>query len=208
VVSSYSMRLKQRILVGSCIFVVGAFPYLYAIFRYKQHNWTALTYPVVLKPGIIESPYFRTDLNGTYVISLIFDNMRDQKRENCLQGIDLPKGSCKGIPRTLDFSWAVRRREAGFIASGMYPGVWSMGADDFGRFESVTGAQERVLLNVFQDAEDLNSAHPWLRVEAHWSYWEKWIILWQFGFLLLIGVCLPALIWTVWPLIFHRRKPA
>lgn len=201
------MPLNRRFSIGLCILVVGALPYLYALVRYRQHNWTPLVYPVVLKPGIIKSPYFVTDLNGTYMISLVFDNIPDEKKENCLQGMDLPKGSCEGIQRTLFFSWAVEADPSRIVESGGYPGDWSMGSEDFGRFEGIRGRRQRILLNVFEDAGELNTAHPRLRVEAHWSYWENWIMLGQFGFMLLIGVCLPALIWTVWPLVFHRRKP-
>ena len=206
------MRLKHHILVGSCIFITGALPYLYTVLRYKQHNWTPLIYPVVLKPGIIESPYFRTDLNGTYLLSLVFDTMPDLRREDCLIGDDFPTGSCKGVERTLYFGWKVVRDSAQIIGSGQYDHAWSSGSGDveagIGEFEGRRGGRQRIVLNVTQDASELNAAHPRLQVEAHGRYWEKWIIYGQFGFLLMIGVCLPALIWTVWPLVFHRRKPA
>jgi hypothetical protein len=209
--SSYSMRLKQRILVGSCIFITGALPYLYTVFRYKQHNWTPLTFPVVLKPGIIESPYFRTDLNGTYLLSLVFDTMPDLRREDCLIGDDFPKGSCKSVQRILYFRWRVVRGSAQIIGSGQYDHAWSSGSGDveagIGGFEGRRGGWQKFVLNVAQDASELNAAHPRLQVAAHGSYWEKWIIYGQFGFLLMVGVCLPALIWTLWPLVFHRRRP-
>jgi hypothetical protein len=209
--TSYSMRLKQHILVGACILITGALPYLYTVCRYKQHNWTPLTIPVVLKPGIIKSPYFRTDLNGTYLLSLVFDTMPDLRREDCLIGDDFPTGSCKGVQRTLYFAWKVVRGSAQIIGSGQYNHAWSSGSGDveagIGGFEGKRGDWQKIILNVARDASELNAAHPRLQVAAHGSYWEKWIIYGQFAFLLMIGVCLPALIWTVWPLVFHRRKP-
>ncbi len=187
VLSSYSMRLKQHFLVGSCIFISGALPYLYTVFRYKQHNWTPLTYPIVLKPGITESPYFRTDLNGTYLLSLVFDTMPDLRREDCLIGDDFPTGSCKGVERTLYFGWKVVRGSAQIIQSGQYDHAWSSGSGDveagIGGFEGRRGGWQKIVLNVTQDASELNAAHPRLQVEAHWSYWENWIMLGQLAIL-------------------------
>ncbi len=210
VLNSYAMRLKQRIIVGACIFIAGALPYLYTVFRYKQHNWAPLTYPIVLKPGIIESPYFRSDLNGTYLLSLVLDTMPDLRREDCLIGDDFPTGSCKGVQRILYFRWKVVRSSAQIIQSGQYDHAWSSGSGDveagIGGFEGRRGGWQKIVLNVTQNASELNATHPRLQVEAHGRYWEKWIIYGQFGFLLMIGVSVPALIWILWSLNFHRRQ--
>ena len=190
VLSSYSMRLKQHFLVGSCIFISGALPYLYTVFRYKQHNWTPLTYPIVLKPGITESPYFRTDLNGTYLLSLVFDTMPDLKERRLLRsGMIFRRAHVKALNELYTLGGKLVRGSAQIIQSGQYDHAWSSGSGDveagIGGFEGRRGGWQKIVLNVTQDASELNAAHPRLQVEAHWKLLGKsWIIYGQFAFLL------------------------
>lgn len=199
------MSLTRRCAIGISIIIVGALPYLYALLRLHQHNWTPLSYPIQLKPGIIVSPYFTTDLNGTYMASIEYDDESNSEKNLCMIGFDQPKGSCRDVTRTLYFSWEIVSDSQRPIESGTFdPTTIGIPVNNFVWFEGKRGRRQKIVLYVSKDAGELNAAHPRIQVEAHFSYWENWVLLEQLGFFLLIVVCLPALVWTVWPLIRRR----
>lgn len=204
------MQIPTHVRVGVTILAVGVLPWLYTTYPLNSHNWDPLTVPVALLPGEFESPPFKTDLTGTYVVSLVFEPMPDARKQDCQIGEELVKWSCVVTPRTLYLNWSVLAGGKEVVAPSPYsPRVFSSspGEDEteLGTFEGKNGQWQTIRLNVLSDAGELNSAHPRLKVEAHRVYWEKWVIFGQLAFLCGGLLALIGLAVIFLPQLLYRR---
>ncbi len=203
--------IRPHVKAGFIVIVVGIMPFLYTSYRTHSHNWTPLSVPLVITPGDFESPEFTTDLTGTYIVSLVFDPLADGKKEDCLIGEEIVKGSCQDIPRTLYLEWSVLASGTTGVPLAPYePHAFSgsPGEDgtEIGLFEAKRGNRQRIRLKILKDAGELNAAHPKLTVEAHRAYWEQWVILGQLAFLSAIFFAAVGLGLILVPLLFRRTK--
>lgn len=201
------MRLPRNVKIGLVWFLVAISPLLYTEYMLHSHNWDPLKTPLILSPGEFQSPEFITDLDGTYVVSLIFGEMKDTNREHCLIGEELSKDSCKDISQTLDFDWTVIG-DVGRIQNGGHFKIYGMteGKDEvgpmLGTFEAKRGGRQKIVLNILSDAGELNAVHPRLRVEAGSGYWERWVIFGQMAWLFALAL---EFVWTV-TILWHKVR--
>jgi hypothetical protein len=208
------MRLRRRLANGLAIIGIGFLPLLYTKYRYYSHNWTPLNLPISLHRGVIYSPQFTTDLNGTYAVWLAFDHMSDFTREDCLLGSEIVRATCSGTPQILKVHFSVYRGNLTLVKDQAYQPGWSTSSDSelevrLGEFEGSRHATQQIAVAVLRDGGDLNTAHPRIVVEAHPTYWEKWIILGQLALLVAGLFTLLGIGWIVWTLIAWRlRKPS
>jgi hypothetical protein len=192
------LRFTRNAKLGLALILTGILPVMYTTHRLHAHNWDPLEVPVVLLPGEFQSPDFVTDLDGTYIVSLAFDTMQDQTREDCLIGWDFPQGSCNNISPTLNFDWAVQGDVADIENAGHFKiyGMSGSGDDEaqLGTFDAKRGGHQKITLRILGDAGELNAAHPRLKVEAHFVYWETLIIENQMAWLLALGAVIASII--------------
>lgn len=198
------MQFRSVKKIGLALILVGISPLLYAEYKIHQHNWDPLITPVILKPGLFESPEFSTDLDGTYDIWLAFDPMKDIGREECLIGWDY-QSSCKdrNITPSLNFSWVVNGDVKHAESEGTFKiqSIRTGPETGLGSFDAKRGGHQRIILNIFSDAGELNLVHPRLKVEAATAYWEKWVIFGQMAWVFAFFVGVPSSI-----LMFVRPK--
>lgn len=201
------MRLPRNVKIGLLVCLVAVSPLLYTEYILHSHNWDPLKTPLILSPGMFQSPEFKTDLDGIYVVSLVFDEMPDTNREHCLIGWELSKDSCKDISQRLDFDWKVIG-DVGRIQNGGHFKIYGMtgGKDEIepmlGTFEAKRGGHQKIVLNILSDAGELNALHPRLKVEAGSGYWEKWVIFGQNAVLFALAL---GFVWTV-TLLLHKVR--
>ena len=210
------MQLRRHVKLGFILILIGMTPLLYTTYRTFAHNWTPLTVPVILTPGEFQSPDFKTDLTGTYIVSLVFERglpfgKEVSDKERCMIGDDFPKGSCNSDTRTLYVNWSVVPGTASMgLATEYKPGTFSFTSDkieaELGRFEAKRGNPQKITLKILRNAGTLNAAHPKLKVEAHRIYWEEWIILGQLAFLWAIVLGAVGVGCIVLPRLFRRGK--
>ena len=183
---------------------------IYTTYRTHSHNWTPLSVSLDLHPGEFRSPEFETDLTGTYVVSLAFDNTLAARKEDCMMGEDFPKGACGIGARTLFLEWSVAGASGSTSPAPYEPHAYSGSPGEMetevGRFETKRGEHQKIVLNILTDAGELNAAHPKLVVEAHKIFWEKWVILWQLAFLWAISLGTVGIGLMVLPMFFRRSK--
>ena len=207
---SADIRVRRHVKVGLAILILGLSPLIYTTYRAHSHNWIPLSVSLTLHPGEFRSPEFETDLSGTYIISLVFDNTLATGKEDCMMGEDFPKGSCGSGARTLFLEWSVAGVSGSTSPAAYEPHAYSgsLGGTEteVGRFEAKRGERQRIVLNILTDAGELNAAHPKLMVEAHRMYWEKWVILGQLAFLCAIALSAVGIGSMVLPLFFRRSK--
>jgi hypothetical protein len=196
---------RRRLVIGVAIILVASSPELYVQYRLRAHHWDPLQRPILIKTGRIESPEFLTDLDGTYVVSLVF-LPKDVQREECLVGDSLFKASCASLGSGLNLDWSVVRRGWGddlpVVNPKAYKPAWFSGAGSIeaalGTFEAERGKKYSIVLEVHQNSPELNAASPSLKVEAHRIYWEKWVIFNQMAILLASVVGLIGLFVAIW----------
>jgi len=199
--------------LGIALAVVAVLPLSYCELQLHLHKWQPLRLPLSLKTGSVNSPPFKTDLTGTYVLSLVFTPLPDVRREDCLVGDDFPKGSCTNVRRSLDLNWIVQKSNGTVISRQPYkPHAFSGSpgelGTELGTFEAQAGTQYSVELEVLQPSVELNAAHPALKVEAHRVYWEKWVILTQLSVLFALGLGTIAAVCIAWHFLSRRRLPS
>jgi hypothetical protein len=193
------MQSPRNLKVRLVTILVVLSPLLFTTFMLHSHNWDPLRAALMLSPGRYQSPEFATDLDGTYVVSLVFDEMPDTNREDCLIGEELANGSCKSLSPTLNFNWTIIGDDGSIQNRGHFKVHGITGAKNeveamLGTFEAKRGGHQKIVLSILSDAGELNTAHPRLKVEAHRVYWEKWVIFDQMALLFALAV---GLVWIV-----------
>ena len=188
--------------IGIGITLLGLAPLVYAMSLSHSHNWKPLEREIKLVPGRVQSPEFETDLNGRYVISLVFDALPSQlQKERCEIGIPSSQDECEGISRTLHFAWQVVSSEGENIRSGSYvPSSFSGFETNFAQFQAKRRGRQSVILTIQRDGGDLNAARPRLVVEAGPEYWETIPDLYGFSLFWAKTVGLFGLLWLVAPI--------
>jgi hypothetical protein len=141
----YAMRWPSHRKVAVTLIAIGLIPLLHSLYLGLSDNFEVLRISVRLTPGQFESPEFKTDLNGTYLLELDFDRMKNPLNMDCRIGIPVFPRDCAGIRQTINFYWKVVSREKGITAQGTYK-VLAYGGDGviFGQFQGRRGARERV----------------------------------------------------------------
>jgi hypothetical protein len=188
---------KSNLLAGLLLVGIAGLPMVYFHSRLKEHDWAPLSTPVDLTTGKIDKSEFIADLTGTYIVSLAFSPTNSPKEE-CLLGDNLFRGNCRDLGSGLDLDWSVTRSDLGeavtLIDNETYIGHAFGGSGgvqtELGRFGAQAGGHYRVSLLVRQSDPELRAASPFLKVDAHWVYWEKWIEYQQlsFWFAVIVGV--------------------
>jgi len=204
------VQVPTHIRAGVIVVALGLLPWVYTTYRVYSHNWIPLLVPVALTPREFESPEFTTDLTGTYVVSLVFEPMPDGKKEDCQIGEELGRGSCAAAARTLYLDWSVFADGKDLSPAATYKPYAFSGSPgelgtEIGRFEGTRGHRQAIRLDILNDAGELNSAHPKLRVEAHRVYWEEWVIFRQLAFFCAVLFAAVGLAVVFLPLWLRRR---
>ena len=83
------------------LIIVGLGCVLYPEYRLESHDWTPLTMPIFSGTGEIQSPVFRPDYGGLFVVKLAFDP-KQIEREECFVGDFLYNKACEALGSGLD----------------------------------------------------------------------------------------------------------
>ncbi len=201
--------------VGIGIIAVGIAPYLYALGLIYSHDWEPLRAPVSLVPGYFQSPEFKTDRNGGYLVNLAFDQKADfpDLWELCMIG-ETSLDKCYGVTQILEFNWRIVSNDGQVLQNGSYQWLGSGGVDGgigttFAIFQGKQGGRQHVVLEIKRDAGKLNTVHPRVVVEPGGEYFEGIPELVAYSVLWAKAVGSLGLICVVVPLGFQllsRRK--
>jgi hypothetical protein len=163
---------------GIGVIALGIAPYLYALGLIYSHDWEPLRAPVSLVPGNFQSPEFKTDRNGRYLVNLAFDQKQDFPDfwEQCMIG-ETSLNQCYGITQTLEFNWRIVSNGGQVLQNGSYQLLGSGGVDGgigttFAIFQGKRRARQHVVLEIKRDAGKLNTVHPRVVVEPGGEYFE------------------------------------
>jgi len=204
------MRWPIHRKIGIGIVVIGLAPLVYATLRIYSHNWEPLAVRVRLAPGEFQSPVFKTDRNGRYLISLTFNPLPDLTRQQCMMGVPVFPRECDAITQTVDFDWQIVSKDGGVAQSGSYKVLSYSGAEaTFGVFQGKRGKRWRALLRIRRDAGELNATWPKLVVHPGGEYWEGLPELYGYSLLWAKTVGIFGLLWVLAPMCFqalNRRK--
>src|ERR1700722_8755855 len=133
------MKWSPQAKIGISLVIVGLSPFICTEYWSLSRNWTPVDAAVVLKPGEFRSAWFKTDLDGRYLLSVAADQLSgfDLDREQCMMGVDFPRTvlNCDGIPQTVEFDWQVVSKKGEVMKSGSYSALSISGAQIvFGEF--------------------------------------------------------------------------
>jgi hypothetical protein len=180
--------------IGIGMILVGIGPLIYSKYLEHSHDWVPLKVPVVLTPGEFRSSEFTTDLDGRYLIILAFDLQPDLLREQCLMGISWSYSRCN-VNKALAFDWRVISGDGEVIRSGSYEPRSVSGSEvTFGDFPGKRKARFRAILEIKQDAGELNAARPKVIVQAGPENWEALPDLRSYSVVWAITLCLVGLL--------------
>lgn len=139
----------------------------------NRFNWEPLKQSVVLAPGPIETPQFKTDKDGYYEIAVDLDKSMDQERAACLLGMDPAEDSqgCQGMAGVVDINWIVTRAGEK-VAEGRSADSREVYSSDrvgrvIGEFWGTRGSRYALALKINKDAKALASADPRLVVKMN-----------------------------------------
>ena len=202
------MRWPLHRKIGLGMILVGIAPLVCVTFMMHSHNWTPLESPVLLVPKEFRSPDFKTDLNGRYLVSLVFDKLPSVSREQCLMGFPpISNGGCESQGKTLDFDWRIVAEEGTIIESGSYePRSFSGTEVAFAEFQGKRGRSQRVVLDLHRDAGELNTAHPRLVIQAAPEHWEGLPDLYIYSLRWAKTVGVLGFLWLLLPIAFRAIK--
>jgi hypothetical protein len=197
------LRLRRKI--GAGIILVSMAPFFYYIYRVHSHEWTPLKVPVSFAPGKFQSPEFKTDLNGRYIINLSFQQQASVTRQQCLMGFPTSNGECSG--QTVDFDWELVNNFGAVVQSGSYKPLSFSGSEvTFAEFQSKRGVTQSVVLQIKRDGGELNTANTRLEVQVGPEYWEVLPDLYRYSLLWAKIVGALGVLWIVVPIAFESIK--
>jgi hypothetical protein len=83
----------------------------------------------------------------------------------------------------LDLDWSVVRLDLGdelvLVKESYRPHAFGGAAGavqtELGRFDAQRGGRYKIDLRIRGSSPELGAASPLLKVDVHWSYWEKWV---------------------------------
>jgi hypothetical protein len=139
----------------------------------NRFNWEPLKQSVVLAPGPIESPQFKTDKDGYYEIAIDLDKSMDEERAACLLGMDPAEDSqhCEGMAGVVDINWTLTRDGQKVVEGNSADSREVYTSDRVGRvigeFWGTRGSRYALALKVKKDGKALASADPRLVVKMN-----------------------------------------
>ena len=151
----------------------------------QQKTWEPLSTPISLHTGRWISPEFETRASTGYRLLLEMNRALPFQRMECLLGLAgwNREKTCVGVSEIDDIRWTVRSGSL-VIATGSSRDISGASYSDtiskiLGQFEAEKGRRYTVLLDILEDASELNSTNPRLVIQTFPGYWEGTIILWQ-----------------------------
>ena len=179
--------LNKFLTAGAALIVLGVIPYvsMWLWVGKRQQTWRPLSTRITLHTGQWISPQFETSASTGYRLLLEMDRNLPFQRMECLLGLAGrdSDNECAGVSEIDDIHWTVRSGGAVIahgssrdISDGSYSNTISK---TLGGFEANKGARYTVVLNILEDASELNRTNPRLVIQTFPGYWEGTIILWQ-----------------------------
>jgi hypothetical protein len=204
------MKWPVHAKLGSGIIALAVGPFVCVGCYNLAHNWKPVDVPIVLKPGEFQSPEFRAELNGRYLLSVVTDQLTGlaRDREECMMGVRVPRAvlNCDDVEQTVDFDWQVVSDRGEVLKSGRYS-VTSIGPEiGFAEFQGRTGSRQRVVLHIRTDAGEVNNYHPRLKVEIGPENWEVLPYLFFFSEVWALALGTLGLLIIVVPICFKAFK--
>ena len=167
------IRKRSLKKAGICLAIIAVAPAVLLFFAPYLLWRSSLNVPVTLTPGVFNSPEVRTDVSSQYDLILVADRQQTGPsfdRELCLMGF-APGVDCRDIKQTVTFDWRVVSENGEVIKAGTYiPEGMSGSQIIFGEFQGRLFGRQSLVLNIRQDAGELNRLHPRLRVDAVSDY--------------------------------------
>src|SRR5271156_6197136 len=169
----------RRILtILACLLVVvGIAPISYLLWFGYTTNWTPMTMPLPLRAGSYTSPVFKTSLHEAdkpYWLAVVADRFLDGQGPSCLEGGTIIEShACHGQGRLLVMDWKIIDDRGTVLKQGTYAGqIYGGVAEDakVGEYLPKPGTRLKVVLDIHQDIQRFEAAHPRLEVQANPEY--------------------------------------
>ena len=132
-------------------------------------NETPLDVPIPLYAGEALSKNFRLNLDGLYLIEIAADSAAPDAKVPCLMGVPANPSECVGIASVIGVDW-VLLRDGQEIRPGSSKDPHAQTVDEhravrvIGEFPGESGRTYQLRVSINTDGENLNKAHPRLRV--------------------------------------------
>ncbi len=111
----------------------------------SAHNLQPLSMPLPLKRGEYSSPVFKTDLNDSYQIDIVWRGAMDEQMK-------------------LDLHWSVVEDNGAVIQQGILNNQLRGNTITLGEYRARRGRRQRIVLRNLQDAQGMDQAHPILEI--------------------------------------------
>ena len=188
------------VILGAALVIYGS---AFTVLRW--YDWTALSLPIDLKPGMTRSPEFRVDQKTSYLVELEVDRKIPFDELNCLLGESISQKPC-AVKSVVDIQWVLMN---GFkeIASGTSRNEKGGGygptiTKTLGRFEGSPRTPYVLQVTSLMDGSALTPAGPRIVVQVHPMNYKGYFVVAQLMAMLAMGI---AVIGGIWLLIWAVR---
>jgi hypothetical protein len=165
--------LNKLLTSGAALIALGVIPYgsMWFWVAKQQETWQPLSTRISLHKGQWVSPEFETPASTGYQLLLEMDRNLPFQRMECLLGLAGRNSDkeCVGVSEIDDIDWTVRSARAAIargssrdISGGTYSNTISK---ILGHFEAVKGGRYNVVLDIIEDASELDRTNPRLVVQ-------------------------------------------
>ena len=105
---SVPIRDPKGLLWPMLLFGLALVVYLSAFVVLRWYDWTVLTLPVDLKPGVVRSSEFRVDQKVNYLVELEVERNIPFDDLNCMFGeSSYSRKGCAAIKSVVDLQWTL-----------------------------------------------------------------------------------------------------
>jgi hypothetical protein len=195
------------LILGAAVILYGA-----AFVVLRWYNWTPLTLPLDLKPGLIRSQEFRVDQKTRYLVELEVDRSIPFNQLNCLLGESIPPKPCS-VKSVIDIEWTLlsgsKEVASGASRNERGGGYGPTITKTLGSFDAVPHTPYVLLITSLMDGSALAQANPRIVVEVHPTHYKGYFVIAQLMAMIAMGIAaigfIWLLIWLVRAYLFPRK---
>jgi hypothetical protein len=155
-------RSRVLLVVGAVLILAGVAPALYLIWC-GSHNFLPLSMPLTLARGQYTSPWFTPEVNDTWQIDLEWSHAVSGQP---VDPDDPNRLGARVQPVNLSIDWKIMSEPGSLIRQGTFASRIDGGnAVHLGSYKTKRGVRQRIILDVHDDVQGQNAAHPMLQIE-------------------------------------------
>lgn len=147
------------LVAGVVLVLVGVAPTLLVIWD-SSRNYFPLSMPLTLARGQTSSPWFTPEMNHTWQIGLEWAHVVARPQ------VDPDKPDSPAQPDDLSIDWKIIDERGFLIAHGTFADRFRGGNEvGLGSYKTKRGVRQRIILDVHNDVQGENDAHPTLKIQ-------------------------------------------